>query len=204
MDEGAGGQARTNEMISVARVCGSQGRRGEVAVEIKTDFPERFAPGVRFLLAKSNSASIEPREYVVENAWPHKGKMILKFAGVDSISDAEALSGLEVLIAHGERKRLPEGNYYLDDLIGCRVIEGERDLGQVADWEDTGGGILLHVVRVHVDRAERRSGDDEILIPFAEDICTDIDTARRAIQVRLPEGLLDLNSAAAPKPLCRN
>jgi 16S rRNA processing protein RimM len=198
VDERVRDQVGEDGFISVARICGSQGRRGEVAAEIKTDFPERFTPGARFLLAKDPAAG-EPREYVVENAWAHKGKIILKFAGVDSISSAEALTGFELLVAKSQRKELPAGNFFLDDLIGCRVMEDQREIGVVADWEDTGGAVLLHV-----RPAVKRASEIEILIPFAQEICTEIGIAERVIQVRLPEGLLDLNSAeAARKPARR-
>ena len=192
-------QVSDDGFISVARICGSQGRRGEVAAEIKTDFPERFTPGARFLLAK-NPAAGERREYVVEKAWPHKGKMILKFAGVDSISSAEALTGLELMVAKSQRKELPAGSFFLDDLIGCRVMEHQREIGTIADWEDTGGAVLLHVTPV-----VNQTAGNEILIPFAQEICTEIDIAERVIKVRLPEGLLDLNSAKpVQKPVDRN
>ena len=181
-------EAGGNPLVSVGRVRGSQGRRGEVAVELKTDFPERFAAGAKFLLAKDESAG-DGREYTLKDAWPHKGKVILKFAGVDTISDAEALTGLEVMIPSSQRKQLPAGSYYLGDLIGCRVIEGELEVGQITDWEDTGGGILLHV-----ERKSSVGAAEEVLIPFAQEICTEIDIAKRAVRVSLPEGLLELNS----------
>src|SRR5690349_14796752 len=127
-------------MISLGKIRGFQGRRGEVAAEIKTDFPERFAAGAEFVLTRDGA---EPRGYLLENAWFHKGKVILKFAGVDSISEAEALAGFEVMISRSQRKELPAGSFYLDDLIGCNVLEDGRLIGMVSDWEDTGGGILL-------------------------------------------------------------
>jgi len=185
-------------MISLARVRGFQGRRGEVAAEIKTDFPERFAAGAKFFLTRQGAT--ESREYLLENAWFHKGNLILKFAGVNSISDAEGLRDCEVMVTRSERKQLPPGNFYLDDLIGCKVLEGDRLRGSVRDWEDTGGGILLHVT----PPTEAAIGD-EILIPFAQEICTEIDVQNRVIQVRLPEGLLELNSSGAMRrPLSRN
>lgn len=182
------------ELILVGRVRHTQGRRGEVAAEILTDFPERFAAGAKFLLVKGTTA---PREYVVEEAWFHKGQVILKFAGVGSISEAELLRGYDVLIPSAERKELPAGTFYLGDLIDCRVMEGEREIGRVVDWEDTGGGILLHVGpgdKPTVGPTVGPAAGNEILIPFAMEICREIDVAGRVIQVRLPDGLLDLNS----------
>ena len=152
------------ELTLVARVRHTQGRRGEVAAEILTDFPDRFTAGARFLLG--GGTGFETRELIVENAWFHKGQVILKFAGVGTISEAEQLVGQQVMIPTSERHELPEGAYYLGDLIGCRVVEAGREIGRVADWEDTGGGVLLHV-----EPADQATGDAEVLIPFAQEIC---------------------------------
>lgn len=183
------------ELISVARVRHTQGRRGEVAAEILTDFPERFAAGASFLLRKKDAPDGAAREYAVEDAWFHKGQVILKFVGVNGISDAELLVGDEVMIPATERSPLPDGTYYLDDLVGCRLVETGRQIGRVADWEDTGGGILLHV-----EPLERDAAGDELLVPFAAEICRSIDVNARIIEVRLPAGLIELN---ATKPARR-
>jgi 16S rRNA processing protein RimM len=183
------------EVVRVARVRRTQGRRGEVAAEILTDFPDRFASGARFLLAKDSETGADPREYFLEDAWFHKGQVILKFAGVENISEAEKLLGSDVLIPRTDRKPLPEGSVYLDDLIGCRVLQERMELGRVADWEDTGGGILLHV-----DPRDQQSAGEELLIPFVQEICFQVDVASGEIHVRLPEGLLDLNSGSGTTP----
>ena len=120
-------------------------------------------------------------------------QVILKFAGVGSISEAEQLVGDDVMIPSAERQQLPGGMYYLGDLLGCRVINYEQEIGHVADWEDTGGGLLLHVEPI-----DKAAAGDEILIPFAEEICSKIDVAARVIEVRLPEGLLGLNAKEPP------
>lgn len=177
----------------VARIRHTQGRRGEVAADIETDFPERFAAGARFLLGNRRGTAEQAREYRLEDSWLHKGQVILKFAGVGSISEAEQLIGYEVLIPAAERKPLAEGNYYLDDLVGCAVVEQGREIGRVADWEDTGGGVLLHV-----EPADKTAAGEEILIPFAQEICTAVDVAGKLIQVRLPEGLMELNAGQPP------
>ena len=177
-----------NDWISIGRIRGTQGRRGEVAAEIKTDFPDRFQAGAEFFLARNPEADAA-RRFLLESAWFHKGQVILKFAGVNSISEAEVLSGMEVLIPRAQRRELSAGTYYLGDLIGCSVVDGTREIGRVADWEDTSGMILLHV-----EVPQQGSQRVEVLIPFAEEICTSVDLAGRVIRVQLPEGLLELNT----------
>jgi 16S rRNA processing protein RimM len=117
----------------------------------------------------------------VEHAWMHGDHLILKFKGVDSISDAEKLAGADVAIPFEQRAALAEQEYYQSDLIGCEVVDASgRPLGVVDDFQETGGTPLLRV------------GED-LLIPFAKSICTKIDLERKQITVNLPEGLLDLN-----------
>jgi 16S rRNA processing protein RimM len=117
----------------------------------------------------------------VEQAWMHGDQLILKFAGIDSISDAEKLAGCDVAIPFEQRAALDEDEVYLSDLVGCEVSDTTgRSLGMVTEFEETGGTPLLHV-------------GSKLLIPFAKAICTTIDTANKRIVVNLPDGLLDLN-----------
>ena len=121
----------------------------------------------------------------IERTWMHGDQLIFKFAGVDTISDAERLAGADVAIPIEERAELPEGEYFQSDLIGCEVFDATgRSLGVVTDFEETGGAPVLEV---------KTPDGRELLIPFARSICVNIDTAARRIEVHLPEGLEDLN-----------
>jgi 16S rRNA processing protein RimM len=121
----------------------------------------------------------------VERTWMHGDQLIFKFKGVDTISDAERLAGADVSIPMDQRPAPPEGEYYQSDLLGCEVFDQiGRRLGTVADWQETGATPLLVV---------RQPNGKEILIPFANSICTKIDVGQRRIEVSLPEGLQDLN-----------
>lgn len=111
----------------------------------------------------------------------HGDRLIFKFKGVDTISDAEKLAGADVAIPFEQRASLAEQEFYQSDLIGCEVVDGAgRSLGIVEDFEETGGTPLLRV-------------GENLLIPFAKSICTRIDLERKQITVNPPEGLLDLN-----------
>jgi 16S rRNA processing protein RimM len=121
----------------------------------------------------------------VENTWIHGDHLIFKFQGVDSISDAEKLAGADVAIPFEQRAELPEDEVYQSDLIGCEVFDKTgRRLGVVTDFQETGGTPLLQV-------------GTNLLIPFANSICTKIDLESKQIVVDLPEGLLDLNQPPA-------
>jgi 16S rRNA processing protein RimM len=144
-----------------------------------TDFPERFRPGLRVALASGD----ERRSYSLENSWFHKGSVILKLHGLDTMTEAEALRDWLVQVPRSERYPLPSGRYYLSDLIGYNVVERGESLGRVADWEETGAVPLLVI----------KNGAAELLIPFTEAICHAVDEQKKEIHVRTPEGLQDLN-----------
>jgi 16S rRNA processing protein RimM len=172
----------------VARVLRPQGRRGEVAAEILTDFPERLT---QLSTAYLWDGKGEPRHVAVRGCWLSQrrgGQAIFHFEGSDSISEAEKLVGLEVQIPISERMPLPGGSYYVTDLIDCEVRDASgRAMGRVRDvqftGEDTPGTPLLVV----------DAPEGELLIPLAQEICARIEVKARCIEVNLPEGLLDLN-----------
>lgn len=121
----------------------------------------------------------------VEEVWTHREHAIFKFGGIDSISAAEALVGADVCIRGEERARLPDGEYYQSDLIGCQVVERRNSemVGVVEAWQEYGGPPLLEV---------KGKDGKQILIPFAKSICVGIDVAARRIEVDMPEGLDEL------------
>ena len=181
--------------VTVARILRPHGRRGEVAAEILTDFPERLTKLKQVRLcdgkrdaARDTDANAEQvgRRVGVRSCWlshSRGGQAIFHFEGSDSISDAEKLVGLEVRIPLAERAPLPGGSYYVTDLIGCDVREEGAAVGVVRDVEFTGGTPLLAV----------DSANGEVLIPLADEICVNVDLAARRIDVILPEGLRELN-----------
>jgi 16S rRNA processing protein RimM len=162
--------------VTVARLGKTRGNRGEITALPLSSKPERFQQLREVYLFGSG----ERRE--IEEAWFHGNILVLKFHGIDSISDAEKLSGAEVRIPLSQRAELEPGEFFQSDLLGCEVIERStgRRLGRVTDWEDSGGAGLLVV-------------DGKLMIPFAHSICVEIDPAARRIAVELPEGLKDLN-----------
>jgi 16S rRNA processing protein RimM len=182
--------------VTVARILRPHGRRGEVACEILTDFPERFK-SLKF--AELRGERGEPRRTAIRSCWLSQsrgGQAIFLFEGSDSIDDAKKLVGLEVQIPLSERMPLPSGSYYITDLAGCEVREAR------AGSPDGEIGPTIGLVRDVEIAGENVSGtpllmvdtpNGELLIPLAQDICVRVDTAARVIEVVLPEGLRDLN-----------
>ena len=136
------------EFITLARVVKTQGRHGEVAAEIHSDVPGRFAAGMKlFALPKRRAVAERPRrELEVEDLWPHKGLMVLKFRGVDSMSDAELLIGSELQVPSAERANLEAGWNYVSDLIGCTVLDHGREIGRIEDVQFGAGEAPLLIV----------------------------------------------------------
>ena len=173
--------------VTLARILRPRGLKGEVAAEILTDFPDRL-PQLREVWLTDGVRP--PRLIALRSCWLSKargGQVIFHFEGVDSITAAEPLRGLEVQVPLADRVPLPPGRYYVSDLIGCEVFERGASIGTVRDVQFTGEDVSGTPVLV-VDTPQ---GD--LLIPLADEICTHIDTAARHIEVALPEGLRELN-----------
>jgi 16S rRNA processing protein RimM len=197
----------TQRWVIVARILRPRGNKGEVAAQLLTDFPERLTQLTEIFLRASSGAAPEPRLTALEACWlsqNHKGQAVFHFAGCNSISQAEKFRGLEVLLPIEKRMALSRGQYFVDDLMGCLVFENSREpsvvssspcalasapylLGVVQEVQITGEGVAGTPLLV-VDTSA-----GELLIPLAEDICTNVNIAARRIDVVLPEGLRDLN-----------
>jgi 16S rRNA processing protein RimM len=182
--------AHKSTFVTVARIVRPHGRRGEVAAEILTDFPQRLKGFTSALLWDGRG---EPRATAVRSCWLSQsrgGQAIFHFANCDSIDAAKKLVGLEVQIPLADRMRLRPGSYYVNDLVGCEVFEKDAPsaIGRVADVQFTGEEVRGTPILVI------QSPEGELLIPLAQDICVKIDTHARRIEVVLPEGLRELNS----------
>lgn len=171
----------------LARVRRPQGRKGEVLAEILTDFPEKFSERRRLWLMAENGAAA-PREIELIHHWLHKGAIVLHFAGIDSISAAEALAGLMVAIPSSQRAALGEDEVYVSDLVGCTLLDvahgAELPVGTIEDVDRSAGPVPLLVVR---------GARGEVLVPFAKSYLRKIDLQDRRVEMALPEGLVELN-----------
>jgi 16S rRNA processing protein RimM len=172
----------SGEFVTLARVRKTQGRRGEVAVELHTDVPDRFRAGLRVFALGEGDIRQELR---IEELWPHKDFLVLKFAGIDSISDAEELIGCELQVPRSERAQLESGWNYVSDLVGCMVFDAGREIGKIEDVQFGTGEAPLLIVKTSDARHE---------IPYAEAYLQSVDLEHKQIQMQLPEGMLELNA----------
>ncbi len=179
---------QSGEWITLAVVIKTQGRHGEVATELHTDVPDRFRADMELsALTKSG----ERRDVKIEELWPHKSFLVLKFQGIETINDAEPFIGAELQLPSTERAKLEAGWTYLSDLIGCTVFDGQREIGAIEDVQFGAGEAPLLVVRNKDGKAKL-----PYEIPFAEAFLEKLDLKQKQIHMNLPEGLLEVN---APK-----
>lgn len=165
--------------IVVGRLLRSRGRIGEILALIDSTQPGRAERISHVQLRRADG----DHPFDVENVWLHDGRPVFKFAGIDSISDAEPWEGAEILVPAAERVPLEPGEFYQADLVGCAVETQSGMLGTVTAVDEIGGPLLLRVAT---------NDGREILIPFANSICKDIDVAAKRIRAELPQGLTEL------------
>jgi 16S rRNA processing protein RimM len=190
---GAGSAPFAPSWLLVARLVRPHGRKGELIADVLTDFPEGFHSRHRLYLMPPGRIGTAPREVEVENFWFQRSRIVLKFQGVDSINEAENLRGFGVAIPAEARMPAEAGAAYVCDLVGCHVIDlnsAGGDVGEIVDVDRGSSSTDLLVVRRGGGQAAKR----ETLIPFVKDYLVRIDTEGRRVEMRLPEGLLEINA----------
>jgi 16S rRNA processing protein RimM len=170
-----------DEMALVGRIARPHGLRGQVIVNLETDFPrERFRPGAELFVRRAGG--VEP--ITITTVRFQQDRPVIGVAGVDDLDAAAGLAGAELRVPVGALAELPAGSYYRHDLIGCRVEDAAgAPIGTVADVEGSMTGSRLVLA----------TPDGEVLVPLAGEMCTSIDTAAKRIVAALPDGLLELN-----------
>jgi 16S rRNA processing protein RimM len=171
--------------LTVGRVVKAHGVTGEVVVEVRTDDPDiRFAPGA---VLRAKGSDDRQRDYVVEAARAHGGRLLVRLAGVADRDAADALRGSLFVIDSENLPAIDEPDTYYDhQLEGLRVrtIDG-RELGTVAEVLHTAAGELLAV---------NRGQAGELLVPFVSAIVTSVSLDAGTVEIDPPEGLLELGT----------
>jgi len=169
----------------VGRIVAPHGIRGEVRVLPSTDFPaERFRPGRTLYLAGrqvSNPENSDLRPLEVVRARANGTVYLLAFRGIEDRNTAEALRGRDLYVRRDERPALPEGTYYVDEVVGLRVLdEAGREVGVVSEVLSYTANDVWVV---------RRPGRPDILLPFVSEVVREVSPAEGYVRVRLLPGL---------------
>ena len=169
----------STDKTRIGKILNAHGVRGELKVEPLTDDPSRYdLLDEVFLEDRKKRHTV----YKVEGVRYHKGNVLVKLAGIDDMDAAKAVKDCHLAINKSDRMPLEEGAYYIDDLIGLTVYEGDRKLGTLVDVLQPGANDVYEV-------------DSEIypelLIPALKDVVLHVDLEAGRMDVRLPKGLVD-------------
>jgi len=160
--------------IAVGHVTKAHGIKGEVAVEVRSDEPSRFAEGATLFTESGSSLEIERSQ-------PHGGRMLVKFAGVEDRTGADALRGQVLVVPESWLPELGDGEYWPFQIEGCEVItESGRSLGSVSEVISNPANDLW----VAVD-----GQGAETLVPAIHDVIVEVDVGAKRILVRDVPGL---------------
>lgn len=170
--------------LSVGHLVGAQGLRGDVKINPRSDFPERFTtPGQRWL---SHPRGEEPMavKLLRGRQLPGKKVFVVHFDGVDTREGAEALVGRELLVQADDRPELDEGEFHRMDLVGLevRLDEDTETIGTVTDLISGGNDLL----EIHLKDGRT------VLVPFVKTIVPDVELELGWLRITPPPGLLDL------------
>jgi len=153
----------------------AHGVRGEIMMDLHTDFPERFQSGRKLFVGE------EHKPVTLSNARPHAKGMLVKFKGVETPEDAGQLRNQWVYVRSTDVPNLPEGKLYQHELFGFEVVdEHGNGLGELVEIIETGANDVYVV---------RDESGKEILLPAIPSVVLETDSSRRLMRVHLLEGL---------------
>lgn len=162
--------------LAVGFIRRPHGVRGEMIMDIHTDFPERLRAGTKVFLGEEH----QPAK--LASTRPHGTSLLVSFRGADSPEAAGRWRNTWVYVTAADRPPLPAGEVYQHQVLGLRVVTDEgRELGTLADIFETGAN-KVYVVKT----AEGK----EILLPAIPDVLLDIDLPNGEIKVHLLDGLV--------------
>lgn len=167
-----------NKYLEIGQIVNTFGIKGEVKVNPFTEDITKFERLDKILLEKSNKQT----SYEIENVKYHKNTVILKLKGVNTPEEAELLRNSHIKINREDEEDLPEGTYYIADLIGLEVYTDENvKLGTVDDIYNHGSSDI-YVVKNELGK--------QILLPAIKDVVKQVDLENKRIIVHIIPGLL--------------
>lgn len=168
-------------LVVVARIVKPHGLRGEVVLESFTDVKGRIETTPIFVLM---ARGVAVREVHVESRRFFNGRNVLRFRGIETLTEAEKIRGMELGVPESEIGDLPDDHYYVHELVGCAArLKDGTELGVVQSVLATGGVDVLEI-------GERK----QYLVPFTEEICVEVNLEEKYLVIDPPEGLLNLNA----------
>lgn len=167
------------DYLEVGKIINTHGLKGEVKVASWTDFPQDFEK-LDFVIAKKRSGE---EQLGIKNIKYQKNNLIIKFDGIDTIEQAELYKNTILTVPKEALGELPEGVYYIADLIGCTVYNVEGgEIGVLNDVFSTGSNDVYDI---------KRNGAKNLYLPIIDGVVEDVDIESKKITVNIPEGMED-------------
>lgn len=167
------------ELLEVGKIINTHGLRGEVKIVTWTDYPEVFEEIGSVFVKKQT----EQKKLTIKNVKYQKNNIIVKFAEIDSIEEAEKYKNAVLSADRDALGELPEGVYYIADLIDCTVFEENGDkIGLLVDVFSTGSNDVYDI---------KRDGKKNLLVPIIDGVLKSVDINSKQIIIKIPEGLED-------------
>lgn len=166
------------EYFEIGQIVNTFGIKGEVKVNPFTDDIEQFER-LKAILVEKNKKLLEVE---IENVRYQKHLVILKLKNIEDMNTAEKYKGCYIKIHRKDARKLPDGTYFIADIIGSEVITDDgQKLGKVDDIYNTGSNDI-YVVKDELGK--------QILLPGIKDVILDIDIEKQVVTVHLLEGLI--------------
>jgi len=164
------------DFLEVGKIINTHGLRGEVKIMTWTDYPEDFEK-LDYVLAvqKGKESRLD-----IENIKYQKNNIIVKFKQLTVIEEAENYKNAVLKVPREALGELPEGVYYIADLLGCEVSDENGVIGILYDVFSTGSNDVYDI---------KREGKRNLLVPIIEGVLLNVDIDNKKILIKVPEGL---------------
>ena len=160
--------------IEIGKIVNTHGLRGHIKVEPWCDGIETY----EYL----NRVFINNFEYEIESVKLQKNLFLLKYTNLNSIEDAEKLKNKIIYANEEEMPPLPEGVFYIKDIIGLSVYDGDKFVGEIVDWIETGANNVYII---------KRPDGKDVLIPAIDSVIKEINIENKKMSVNMLEGLME-------------
>ena len=176
-DNGSGSPTGEPVYLTVGFIRRPHGTRGELIMDIHTDFPDQLKAGARVFVGEDH----QPMRLATTRF--HGSAMLVSFRGKDTPEKVGHLRNTWVYLTSADLPHLPGGGVYRHQIIGMRVVtDTGEELGQLEDVFDTGAN-KVYVVKTPDNK--------EILLPAIPDVILDVDLSAREVRVHLIDGLIE-------------
>ncbi len=163
--------------LETGKIVGTHGIRGMVRVQAWSDSGEFLTEFKRFFLSPDGESELK-----AQKIQPHGGVVLIAFKGVDTVEQAESLRG-KILYISRDDISLPDGRYFIDDLLGCEVFDADsgEKYGEISEVSQTGANDVWHI----------KSGDKEYLLPAIDEVIVTVAPENERLEIRPMKGIFD-------------